>query len=89
LRSSWFTLLRDAGLTIGDNELLIELLPADDGVAELADAEVGTPLLGMQQVIRDESGRPYDYAILRSRGDRISLMSRALRAHVNLKEDER
>jgi len=83
-RGSWFSLLREAGLTIGDNELLIEMLPADSLVAEIADIEVGGPLLGMQQLVRDESGRPYAYALLRSRGDRISLLSRAMRGSVSL-----
>lgn len=86
--SDWYTMLRAAGVAVGETDLLIEVLPADDAVADLLDMPVGRPLLGMQQVIRDEAGRPYDYAILRSRGDRISLMSRAMSPRVTLHEED-
>lgn len=76
----WYAMLDHAGVTVGETDLLIEVVAADDDLAALLDMAPGQPLLAMQQVIRDESGRPYDFAILRHRGDRISLLSRAVRA---------
>jgi len=86
--SDWYTMLHAAGVGVGETDLLIEVLPADDVVAELLDMPVGRPLLGMQEVIRDEAGRPYDYAVLRSRGDRISLMSRVMSPRLALHEED-
>lgn len=85
--SDWFTLLRDAGLTICDTEILIELVAADKAVAELLNIELGSPLLGVQRLIRDEDDRIYDVAVMRSRGDRISLLSRAISPQAVLARD--
>lgn len=82
--NDWFVLLRGVGLTIADNELLIELLTADKMIADLLNVELGSPLIGMQQLIRDEDGRIYNVAILRCRGDRISLLSRAVNSRAGL-----
>jgi GntR family transcriptional regulator len=73
----WYQFLADAGLQVGETDLLIEALAADSYLAELLNLSPGDPLLAMQQVIRNDDGRPYNYAILRSRGDRLSLLSRA------------
>jgi DNA-binding GntR family transcriptional regulator len=75
--SHWYQYLDDAGLQLGETDLLIEALTADRHLAELLEIPVGDPILAMQQVIRDDAGRPYDYAVLRSRGDWMSLSSRA------------
>lgn len=76
----WYAMLDDAGVAVGETDLLIEVVAADDDLAALLEMSPGQPLLAMQQVIRDEGGRPYDFAILRHRGDRISLLSRATRS---------
>ncbi|GAA3095034.1 GntR family transcriptional regulator [Kribbella aluminosa] len=78
----FYKLLEDAGLVIGETDFRIEALVADDLVATLLDVEAGAPLIGLEQVIRDREGRPYDYAVLRSRGDRISLISSEIRAQL-------
>jgi GntR family transcriptional regulator len=75
----WYGLLADAGLEVDDSELLIEAVIADELLAARLDIAPGRPILGLQQVIRDRAGRPYDFAILRHRGDRIALLSRANR----------
>jgi GntR family transcriptional regulator len=77
--SHWYALLSDAGLEIGETDLLIEALVADDVVAERLGIVPGDPLLAMQQVIRDDAGRPYDFAILRHRADRLAIRSEARR----------
>ena len=87
--SDWYSLLRAADVAIGETDFLIEILPADEPVAALLDMPVGRPLFGMSQVIRDEAGRPYDYAVLRSRGDRISLMSRAMSPNIAIPQEGR
>jgi GntR family transcriptional regulator len=87
-RADWYTLLRDARVAIGDTELTIELMAADEPLAALLDMLPGRPVLGMQQVIRDEADRPYDYAILRSRGDRISLMSRGISTSITIEKED-
>jgi GntR family transcriptional regulator len=71
----WYALLADAGLPIGETDLVIEAMLADELLATTLGIPVGRPVLGMQQVIRDDTGRPYDFAVLRHRGDRISVLS--------------
>jgi GntR family transcriptional regulator len=75
----WYALLADAGLSIGSTELLIEAMSADEVVADRIAVPVGSPLLAIQQLIRDDEGRPFNFAILRHRGDRLALRSEARR----------
>ncbi|MFF0344803.1 GntR family transcriptional regulator [Kribbella sp. NPDC004875] len=86
--SDWYTMLGAAGLTIGETDFLIEVLPSDELLAQVLDLEPGRPVLAFEQVIRDQQGEAYDYAILRSRGDRISLMSNAVSPHVGVRQEE-
>jgi GntR family transcriptional regulator len=76
LRTHWYQMLDDAGLVVGATDLQIEAMLADDHMAELLSVDVNSAIMGTQQVIRDGDGRPYDFAILRSRGDRLALMAR-------------
>jgi GntR family transcriptional regulator len=75
----WYSLLSDAGLAVAETDLMIEVVLADEPVADVLGVPIGHALLAMQQVIRDDSGRPYDFALLRHRGDRLSLLSHASR----------
>jgi GntR family transcriptional regulator len=75
----WYALLADAGLELAETDLLIEACVADEVVAERLGIPLGRPLLAMQQVIRDSAGRPYDFAILRHRADRLAILSEAHR----------
>lgn len=85
--SHWYTLMHRAGLEVGETDLLIEVTLADEALAELLGCPCGAPVLAMQQVIRDGRGRPYDFALLRSRGDRVALFSRAARVTVSTDEE--
>ncbi|MGC5247413.1 GntR family transcriptional regulator [Gordonia sp. DT219] len=78
-RSHWWALMDDAGLTVGATELVIESMAADEELAAALHTEVGDPILGVEQLILDETMRPFDYALLRNRGDRMALLSLALR----------
>jgi GntR family transcriptional regulator len=84
----WYTMLDAAGLSLGESDLLIEVMRADAGVAELLGIPEGRPLLGMQQVIRDAGGAPYDFAILRSRGDQMSIWSREVSPHFSARRGD-
>lgn len=75
----WYRLMRDAGLAVTETDLLMEATLADEELAAVLETAPGAPVLTMEQVIRDETGRPYDFAVLRCRGDRLSLFSRATR----------
>jgi GntR family transcriptional regulator len=75
--SHWYDLMADASLEVAGTELLLDAVLADDpGLAELLEVELNAPLLAAQQVIRDATGRPYDFAILRMRADRLSVLAR-------------
>lgn len=87
--ADWYTLLRNAGLEIYEDELAVELLRADEHAAELLDMPVGGPLFGMRQVICGAQGRPFDFAILRSRGDRTSLVTRGISPHLRIQKETR
>jgi GntR family transcriptional regulator len=73
----WYSLLHDAGLEIYETDLLIEAITADESLATHLQVPAGQAVLALQQVIRDASGRPYNFAILRHRGDRLALFSQA------------
>jgi len=75
--SHWYALMDDAGLAVAETDLVIEVVLADGPVADVLGVPVGHAMLAMQQVIRDDRGRPYDFALLRHRGDRLSLLSHA------------
>ncbi|HEX4431804.1 MAG TPA: GntR family transcriptional regulator [Frankiaceae bacterium] len=77
--SHWYDLMTAAGLDVAGTDLLIEAVLADDSdLAGLLEVEVNAPLLAAQQVIRDGNGRPFDFAILRLRADRIALLARGV-----------
>lgn len=73
----FFSYLRLHGLQIGRTDMIFDARPADLAVAALLAVPAGSPLLGFEQVILDENGVAYDFAIGYARGDRIRLVSRA------------
>ncbi|GAA1504245.1 GntR family transcriptional regulator [Nocardioides humi] len=77
-RTHWYALLEKAGITIGETDFLIEVMAADQLLAGILEMEVGRPVLAMEQVIRDDAGDAFNYAVLRSRGDRMSVLSQAI-----------
>jgi GntR family transcriptional regulator len=79
LGQSWYDLLDRAQLTVGESEFVIGCMNSDEHTASLLSAEPGTAMLTMEQVIRDDHGRLYNFAFVASRGDRNSIVSRARR----------
>jgi GntR family transcriptional regulator len=76
-RTDWYSYLEQAGVEIGDDDFLISALAADDVMAKRLGAPTGLPLLFLEQVIRDPSGRPFNAAYLYLRTDRVMLLSHA------------
>jgi GntR family transcriptional regulator len=76
-RTDWYGYLEQAGVEIGGDDFLISALVADDTLAERLSAPSGLPLLFLEQVIRDPSGRPFNIAYLYLRTDRVMLLSHA------------
>lgn len=80
LRGHWYEFLHEAGMEIDQTDLLIESITADEILAAHLRIAPGQPVLAMEQVIRDCAGRPYNFAVLRHRGDRLALHSHAATA---------
>ncbi|HWB21393.1 MAG TPA: GntR family transcriptional regulator [Gaiellaceae bacterium] len=74
-RTDWYALLGDAGLSIGHSEFAISCVNADERVAPLLDVEVGRALMLLEQVIWDDAGRPFNFAVIYGRGDRTQIIS--------------
>jgi len=65
-----FVLLEDElGFTLGTAELKIEADLADESLARLLQADVGTPVLRIERLTLDDAGRPIDFEYLHGRGD--------------------
>jgi GntR family transcriptional regulator len=77
-RADWYALLESAGITVGETDFLIEVMAADQQLADILEMVPGRAVLAMEQVIRDDAGEAFNYAILRSRGDRLSVLSQAI-----------
>jgi GntR family transcriptional regulator len=78
LDADYFTVLRRSGLTIGSTDMIFDARAADATTSRLLEIAEGSPLLGFEQIISDETGRPYDYAVGYGPGDRLRLLSRAV-----------
>jgi GntR family transcriptional regulator len=74
-RTDWYALLGDAGLSVGHSEFAIGCINADERVAPLLDIEVGRAVMLLEQVIWDDAGRPFNFAVIYSRGDRTQIIS--------------
>ena len=79
LGQSWYEPLDRAQLVVGESEFVIGCMNADEHTASLLSTETGSAVLTMEQVIRDQDGRLYNFAFVASRGDRNSIVSRARR----------
>lgn len=65
-----FVLLEEnLGFELGVADLKVEANLADDSLARLLETEVGTPVLRIERLTLDESGRPIDFEYLHGRGD--------------------
>jgi GntR family transcriptional regulator len=73
----WYDYLHKAGLDLGDTEFLIGAISATGPTAELLGVRVGGPLLYLEQIIEDSSGRAFNFAVIQSRPDWFLMHSRA------------
>ncbi len=74
----WYRLLEAAGLQVGTSEFVMGCVVADADIAALTGIAEGGPLLLVEQVIRDGTGRPWDLAFVYVRTDRFVFVSRSL-----------
>ena len=72
----WYALLDAAGVRLGDSEFVWDAVAADATRAALLGVDAGQPLIGMEQVVHDPAGRPFNLAFIHLRGDRYRLASR-------------
>lgn len=77
--TDWYTYLRNAGLRCASTEFLIGAHAADAPTAHVLGIAEGAPLMYLEQVIENQAGRRYNFAIIQSRGDSMLLSSRAAR----------
>jgi GntR family transcriptional regulator len=78
-RTDWYALLDAAHLTVGESTWLMEAAIADAHDADLLGVVIGAPIMIAEQVIYDETGKAFDFAVTRGRGDRLAYFSRARR----------
>lgn len=76
-RTDWYQLLRDSNLTIGSSEWVLGCVNADPSVASLLEVSPGAAVMLGEQVICDDGGRPYDFAVCYIRTDRYAFSTRA------------
>ncbi|HYG45676.1 MAG TPA: GntR family transcriptional regulator [Bordetella sp.] len=63
-------IFRDLGVRVARAEQSISAVLAEPGIAELLDVPVGSALLSLHRVVRDESGRPVEWLHAQYRPDR-------------------
>jgi GntR family transcriptional regulator len=79
LEQSWYHLLERGHLTVGESEFRIGCTNADEHTASLLAVKPASAVLTLEQVIRDDDGRAYNFALAALRGDRDCFVSRARR----------
>lgn len=77
--SDWYRLLSDAGVELSDSEFVFDCELADAPLASVLGIREGAPLISMEQIIYDRSGRPFDLAFIHTRGERFRFVSRESR----------
>jgi GntR family transcriptional regulator len=82
-RTDWYQLLRDADLTIGSSEWVLGCINVDPSVAGLLELPAGAAVMLGEQVICDDGGRPYDFAVCYIRTDRYAFSTRATDVEVH------
>jgi GntR family transcriptional regulator len=74
--SDWYRLLDDAGVKLSDSEFVFDCELADAPLASVLDIREGAPLISMEQIIYDLSGRAFDLAFIHTCGERFRFVSR-------------
>lgn len=75
--TEWYALLDAAGLVLGGSEWLLSATCTDASVAALLDVTPGSAVMLAEELIWDDDGRVYDFAICYIRTDRHVYLSRA------------
>lgn len=79
MRVDFYALLRRASVAIGESVFRMDASVADPFDAEILGVAVGDPVLVMEQVINDVSGRPIDVAYVRGNSRNSLWISRVSR----------
>lgn len=78
LAPTFYGTLENAGIAVGGSEFLISAVNADELTAPLLGVNTGAALICLEQVIVDDDGRPYDFAVVYIRSDCYSILSRVM-----------
>jgi GntR family transcriptional regulator len=78
-RTDFYAYLADCGLTTKETTYLMEATLADELDASLLSISAGSAVMAGEQVLFNEAGEPYNFALVRLRGDRIAIMTKATR----------
>ena len=70
------------GVELGSAEIVTEAVAADRPMAELLGFQVGAPMLHLERLTREKSGRPFEFGFVWLRGDRIKFVSHLHRDEV-------
>lgn len=81
-RDIFLILENDYGYTLGQAELQIEAVLADDGLARLLQIEEGAPILRIERLTFTADNKPLDYEYLYYRGDAFQYRLSIERAHL-------
>ncbi len=81
-RDVFLILENDYGLALGEADLQIEAMLADDYLAHQLQVEEGAPVLRIERLTMTSDGKPIDYEHLYYRGDAFQYRMRIKRAHV-------
>jgi GntR family transcriptional regulator len=68
-RDIFLILENDCGVPLGHAELAIDAILADDDIVDALRVEEGSPVLRIERLTHDASGKPIDYEYLYFRGD--------------------
>jgi GntR family transcriptional regulator len=79
-QQDWYRLLDESDISLTGSTLLMEAALADEHDAALLRVSPGAPVLLYEQVIFGKDEVPFDFALVRARGDRSVMFSKASRA---------
>jgi GntR family transcriptional regulator len=74
-QADWYTLLSDAGATVGGTEWVLCSVNADEVVAGHLDITPGTAVTLGEEMVWDAEDRPYNFAVVYMRTDRYAFSS--------------
>lgn len=77
--SDWYALMAEAGVELSETEFVFGCELADAPLAAALGIREGAPLISMEQLIYDRSGRPFDLAFIHTCGERFRFVSRVFK----------